>query len=354
VRPEPRDTAVIEEMWPTWPSATKAAAVNVLSRIGDEASTGAFVRWLPTVAAQDPTMLLGGLREKPHHAETVVPALLALDGSDELHDNVYLTLLSYCDDHQLKPALIADRTPALLATQRRVLDDVSKRQHAAHWLEDKDYGEVRERASLLLDLLRCVPGDTVIPELTAQLGNPDPRLVFFAAKSLRALGHDVPDEALARVAASAEMRTWLIQELEKTHELERIPARYRSQAAIAESDMVQWLAYPTELGHVPSAISLGKVVSTQTDSGVVDVYVFKIKTDDGWVAGVAGPYVRADEPTTESGGATFSAFEPWDSKTPEQHAAQIVELVHKAAERRAAENRDSVRVPDSDARDRKR
>jgi hypothetical protein len=24
VRPEPRDTAVIEEMWPTWPSATKA------------------------------------------------------------------------------------------------------------------------------------------------------------------------------------------------------------------------------------------------------------------------------------------------------------------------------------------
>jgi HEAT repeat protein len=353
VLPEPRDAAVVEELWTKWLPATRAAGLSLLSGIGDDSSIKTFVRLLPSVGPTDVSIAFRALRAKPHHAEVVVPALLALDGNDELHDEVYLTLLSYCDEHQLKPALIADRAPTLLAAERRILDDVSKRQHAPHGQDGDDYLDVRERASVLLDLLRCVPGDAVVTELTTQLGNSDPRLVFFAAKSMRALGHDVPDEALSRVAANAEMRNWLIQELQKTHELERIPARYRSQAAIAESEMVQWLAYPTELGHVPSAISLAKVISTETHSGVVDIYVFKIKTDDGWVAGLAGPYVRADEPTTDSGGATFSSFEPWDSKSPEEHAKQMVELVSKANERHAADKSDAVRVPDSDARTRK-
>ncbi len=352
VAPEPRDTTVVEQLWAKWPPATRTAGLNLLSRIGDDTSINAFVRLLPT-AGTDPTMLLGGLREKPHHAEIVVPALLALEGNDELQDEIYLTLLSYCDQHQLTPTSIANRAPALLATQRRVIDDVNRRQRSPHWMEDNDYAKVRERASLLLDLLRCVPGDTVVPELTTELGNPDARLVFFSAKSLRALGHDVPDEALSRIAASAEMRNWLIQELEKTHEVERIPARYRSQAAIAESEMVQWFAFPTELSHVPSAIMLAKVVSAEADDGVVDLYVFKVKTDDGWVAGIAGPYPRKNEPTTESRGGTFSSFEPWESKTPEQHARQLVEVIEKAR-RYAADKREAVGVPHSDARDRKR
>lgn len=353
VKPEPRTTAIVEQLFPSWPPATKAAGLNLLSRIGDDASTKAFVRLLPTLATGDADLLFGGLRKKPHHAELVIPALLALEAKDELRDELYLTLVAYCDEHQLNAAIMADRAPALLATYRRVIEDINKRQRGAHWLRDEGYADPRERASLLLDLFRCVPGDEVVSELTAALANRDPRLEFFAAKSLRALGRTVPDPAFARIASTPEMRNWLIEELAKTHEVERIPARYRSQAAIAEAEMVQWLVYPTELGHVPDAIELAKVVSVNADYGLVDLYVFKILTDDGWVAGVAGPYLRKDEPTTESRGGTFSGFEPWASKTPEQHAAQLSDLIEKSVKRRAADKRDTVQVPDSDARDRK-
>lgn len=349
-KPEPRVTSLVDELFPKWPAAAKAAGLDLLSRIGDDESTKVFVRLLPTCPSDQIGFALRSVRTKPHHAEQVVPALLALNANDAAGDEVHLTLLSYCDEGQLKPPLIAAHAPVLLASYRRAIQEVKQRQRDAGWARDAAYDIIRERASLLLDLARCVPADELVTELSAALSNRDARLVFFAAKSLRALGRDVPNAALARIGASAEMRNWLIEELARTHDLAKLPERYRSQAAIAESEMVQWLTFPTELGHVPEAIELAKVVGFASGNGPVDLYVFKIKTDDGWVAGVAGPYLRDQEPTTESLGDTFSAFEPWSAKTPEQHAAELSHLLEKA--RTQSAGRDKALVPGSDARDR--
>ena len=49
-------------------------------------------------------------------------------------------------------------------------------------------------------------------------------------------------------------------------------------------------------------------------------------------------YLRSDEPTVKDEGGTFSDFAKADSRSPEEHAAQIRELLEKAAER----SRDTV------------
>jgi len=306
VPPDTREIALIEELFPKWPKATQAAGLNLLSRIDHEVAAKAFVRHLPALADADPDMVLGGLHKAPHHAAIIVPALVALKGNDEMRYEAVLTLLDYCDAGQIKPPLLADQAAPLLAEYR----------HAS-----------RDLASVLLDLFRCIPDEDIAEELTATLANRDPRLVYFAAKSLAAFGRDIPAATYAKIAASPEMRMWLIEDLEKQGQLAKLPARYRTQVAIAEAEMVRWLMFPTELGHAPEAIKLGKIVTSMTADGPLDTYVFKLKTEDGWIAGIAGPYLRKEQPTTHSYGGTFSAFEAWGAKTPEQHAARIQKIV---------------------------
>ena len=71
-----------------------------------------------------------------------------------------------------------------------------------------------------------------------------------------------------------------------------------------------------------------------TGDDEVEVYLFRFRTvpphwsaDDGWMAGVAGPYLKRETPSPEAHGGTFSQFTPWDSKTPEEHVHDIQELL---------------------------
>jgi hypothetical protein len=71
-------------------------------------------------------------------------------------------------------------------------------------------------------------------------------------------------------------------------------------------------------------------------AGIYDYYLFRFRTKephwaakDGWIAGVSGPYLRKDEPTTEPLGGTFSTFTKWDAKTPEEHVGDIRELMKR-------------------------
>jgi hypothetical protein len=132
------------------------------------------------------------------------------------------------------------------------------------------------------------------------------------------------------------VRNLLFDHLKDKDLTELMPARYRTQAALAESNMVRWLLYPTELGRAPDQIEMKKVLSidTESDDGILDYYLFRFRTlpphwaaKDGWMAGVAGPFVRKESPTTDSNGGTFSDFEPWASRTPAEHMGDVQELL---------------------------
>jgi hypothetical protein len=109
------------------------------------------------------------------------------------------------------------------------------------------------------------------------------------------------------------------------------PEEFRTQAALAESNMVNWLMFPTELGRAPDEIELMHVATMDTEDGLVDYYVFRFRTlelhwgaKDGWMAGVSGPFLQKDAPSTVAYGDTFSRFDPWDSKKPEEHLEAIL------------------------------
>jgi hypothetical protein len=102
--------------------------------------------------------------------------------------------------------------------------------------------------------------------------------------------------------------------------------------------MVNWLVYPTELNRVPDEIELMKVVPVDTGlpGGIYDYYLFRFRTKEphwaaknGWIAGVSGPFLRGDEPTTDALGDTFSSFAKWDSKTPDEHVGDIRKLMER-------------------------
>jgi hypothetical protein len=203
---------------------------------------------------------------------------------------------------------------------------------------EEPYDNARADGELLLDIFGYVPADPVEKPLRDALALKDLRLKHFAIASLLRLGKDVDRSDVEDVARQPEMRNWLYRALEEFDKTDLFPARFRTQQAFAEADMVNWLVYPTELARLPDEIELMKVVTidTKLPGGVYDYYLFRFRTNpphwaakEGWMAGVSGPFLRGDEPTTEALGETFSSFAKWDSKKPEEHVGDTRELLER-------------------------
>jgi hypothetical protein len=159
-----------------------------------------------------------------------------------------------------------------------------------------------------------------------------------------------PDTALvARLSADPDVRNTLYDELREKGMHAVFPAEYRTFEAHAESELVYWLCHPNELQQPPDQIELMKVVAMNsgTPLGEVDYYLFRFRTnpphwaaDAGWMAGVAGPYVKGRPLDGQSVDATFSEFESYDSMTPEQHVQYYHEMAasHGVYEELAAQS----------------
>lgn len=66
-----------------------------------------------------------------------------------------------------------------------------------------------------------------------------------------------------------------------------------------------------------------------TDEGEAEVHLFRFREtpDEPWQAGLAGPYLKAEVPTCDALGGTFSRFEQWDECTPAEHGKRILQTV---------------------------
>lgn len=203
---------------------------------------------------------------------------------------------------------------------------------------EEEYQESRYDAALLLDLLGHFPAHLVEPQLREALLYKDPRLKHFAIVSLLRLEKSVDKKHVEDVARHAEMRNDLFIALKQLGRTSLFPESFRTQKAFAESNMVNWLIFPTELNRVPDDIELMKVVTVDTGlpDGIYDYYLFRFRTKephwaskDSWMAGVSGPYLRKYQPTTDVLGDTFSSFTKWEAKTPDEHVGDILELRKK-------------------------
>jgi hypothetical protein len=143
-------------------------------------------------------------------------------------------------------------------------------------------------------------------------------------------GREPAESDLRQFAGDRRTRQVLHDLLSQVGKLHLFPGEFRTWDAMAEADMVGWLNHPNELGGPPHEIELMKKVPAPGAEG--DYFVFRYRMSephwaakDGWMTGVAGPYDLAAEPVPYGRG-TFSRFEAYDSRTPEEH----VEVTHRA------------------------
>jgi hypothetical protein len=109
------------------------------------------------------------------------------------------------------------------------------------------------------------------------------------------------------------------------------PPRFRSLEMIAESDLVAWLVHPNELKGIPSAIELVRDFSVTDGEQEGRTFLFKFRidpphwaADDGWMAGVAGPYFPSDINDAEPAAAmSFSELTPIDKMSEQEHLAHL-------------------------------
>jgi len=107
---------------------------------------------------------------------------------------------------------------------------------------------------------------------------------------------------ILKVASNASLRQALFVALGSCKREDLFPPAYLTFEKGAESSLVNWLEFPTELGIAPDEIELLEKV-TLRDEGDVHYYAFRYRMVTthwarkfGWMIGVAGPYFKDSLP----------------------------------------------------------
>ena len=110
------------------------------------------------------------------------------------------------------------------------------------------------------------------------------------------------------------------------------PNEYSTLEKSAESSLVSWLEFPTELGRAPESIELMTDVTLPEDDAL-KYYVFRYlakptrwATRNAWMIGVCGPYTdhsKLYDPPLR----VYSRFNTTDSITPEEEVRWIHEHI---------------------------
>jgi hypothetical protein len=339
-RPRPEYVPIVVELFGKFSSRAKWWAQAILTGLDSREAASAYMETVRRhgPSGEIPRLLTGPLAQRPRHADIIFPELLAYARVPTLSFDIYRLCLAYADAGLVSVQTLAPFANQVVSDYCVLADQLLPAQQTAGvaWMWENSYAGKRVDAGLLLDLLGRFPAADTEAVLRRALEYRDPRLKYFAIQSLLRLGRPVGPRNVEEVAAHAEMRNWLYDELRARGQLEIFPQMYCTQAAFAEANLVNWLTYPTELGRVPDEIELMNVlpIDTGLPDGIFDYYLFRFRTHQphwsakhGWTAGVAGPFRRTDEPTTEALGDTFSTFTPWENKPPVEHIGDIRELM---------------------------
>ncbi len=336
--PRPEYISVVVDNFSLYSKKAKELALWLLAKLPQREAATAYMELLRKHLRKGEIgrLLVQPLKLEPRHAEVFFPEILEYSGVGGFEWDINLLLLCYLYEGAIKPEAVAAYGEKLLERYRDCANKLMRMQKAegVAWMWEDSYEELRSMGALYVDLLGYFPEPHMQEVVRQALTFTDPRLKLFAVLGLIRQGEDVEAKHLLDVAASAEVRNPLFDGLKMFGKLSLFPEEFGTQAALAESNMVNWLIYPTELGRAPDEIELMHIATIDpgTADGLNDYYVFRFRTfephwaaKDGWMAGVSGPFIQKDAPSTVSYGHTFSRFEPWDSKAPEEHLEAVLE-----------------------------
>ena len=126
-------------------------------------------------------------------------------------------------------------------------------------------------------------------------------------------------------------RETTFQLLNQYKKIELFPDYFNTIEKGAESNLANWLEFPTELDACPDEMELEEKVTIDFDGNNVYYYVFKFRTNephwaskDGWMLGVVGPYFDDSKPYDFT-----SVFSRLSSKLNEIDAKDEAKWVHE-------------------------
>ncbi len=340
--PIPEHIPVIREYFGHYSPRAQGRAIGMIASLESRAATEAFTALLDDVSEEAQVTNLGTMTENPRYNDILFPAILRHVQHPALRGPLSSVILAHLTSGTVKDTSIqSEISKAMIGLHDELRAKLHPHQKSEglDWMWDDEYQEPRSLAALVLDVL----GHTTTPEaergLVEALEYKDPQLKMFAVLGLAGHGKQPPRQPLREIAKSSETRNWVYRGLAELDRLDLFPAEYATQEAFAESEMVNWLTYPTELARVPDEIELMAVIPETLEEGAGETYVFRFRTlpphwaaREGWMAGAAGPFLFAESPSPDARRGTFSTFTSWDEHSPEEHLRMIKETRDRAHE----------------------
>lgn len=142
--------------------------------------------------------------------------------------------------------------------------------------------------------------------------------------------YEIKEDEILQMAKNPSLRLAVYQTLKAYQREDLFPLTFLTREKGAESYLVTWLEFPTELGASPSEIVFDSLVTIEGKS-VQDYYAYKYRilkphwaAQYNWMWGVSGPYHLESKPF-DSPGRVFSRFNQVRIITAEDE----VEWVHR-------------------------
>ena|GEM_PF-2290358 len=283
------------------------------------------------------SICLHGWKNSFIQPEHVFPRLIDFLSTEDYLSEILMTTLLYMENDKIKGSILISYVDLFIEIYDRYAQKINSLdvdREVKNWFYGDEYLEIREDFAILVDLFGFIDDNRIADLLRNSLGNKDPRIVLFSTISLMRKNQQIDKRYCEVIARDPEMRKWFFDYCQKNDCFSCFPKQYLSQEKLAESDMVNWLIFPTELGSAPDDIQLEATVTIDVDSEEAEYFLFKFKVDpphwaseDGWMAGISGPFIKSKYPTIEDCSGTFSAFEKWEEKSKDEHIQNIRELV---------------------------
>jgi hypothetical protein len=197
---------------------------------------------------------------------------------------------------------------------------------ASEWIVDDDYTDTCDSTGVVLDLFGYLPDEGFLSALRTGSELPEPLLKVFALISLIRRGETVDAAQIDLVATNNETRILLWRRLREFGKTQLMPERWATSEQLAASDLVWWASHPNEIGTPPEEIELMVIFSVDLEGEELEVFLFRFREypkpwapSQGWMAGIAGPFRDG-----ESLGSPWSAFDAWDSISPDKHFKKLI------------------------------
>jgi hypothetical protein len=141
-----------------------------------------------------------------------------------------------------------------------------------------------------------------------------------------------PTEVELMIRDAPTLRYAAYRTLEAYGHLDLFPARFLTLESSAESFLITWLEFPTELGEAPHEIE--PFTTIDLDGSIsLTYYVFRYRMQNdhwaaryGWMFGVVGPYTPRSKPY-DTPTKIFSRFNATDTTTAEAEARWVHENI---------------------------